>query len=105
MAIHINTTEQFDEILESNRDKLIIVDFYATWCGPCRVVGPQFEDMASKMNNIVCLKVDVDQHEELVERYDISAMPTFIYIKNKEKVDVISGANFEKIQEKVKQYS
>ncbi|XP_065314795.1 thioredoxin-like isoform X2 [Gordionus sp. m RMFG-2023] len=85
MSININSTKQFDEALESNKDKLIVVCFYATWCGPCKQVAPLFEAMAISMTNIACLRVDLDSYRELVKKYEVTSVPTFIFIKNKQK--------------------
>ena len=64
--------------LKDAGDKLVVIDFYATWCGPCKVIAPKVEEMSSSMSNVVFLKVDVDENEDAAGEYNISAMPTFI---------------------------
>ncbi len=77
-------------------DKLVVVDFYATWCGPCKMISPKIEEMEAEMKNVVFLKVDVDESEDAAQEYGISAMPTFILIKNKNKVRL--GSRFVPVQ-------
>ena len=62
--------------------KLVVVDFFATWCGPCKAIAPFIADLEPQMENVVFLKVDVDEAEDAAVEYDISAMPTFKFIKN-----------------------
>ena len=55
-------------------------------CGPCKVIAPQIESMSGEMSNVVFLKVDVDENEDAAQEYNISAMPTFIFVKKEAKV-------------------
>lgn len=66
--------------------KLILIDFHALWCGPCKMIAPELAKMAVENPDVVFLKVDVDEVDELAQEYGISAMPTFIFLKNGEKV-------------------
>ena len=66
--------------------KLIVIDFYATWCGPCKMIAPQIEEMSKSMSDVVFLKVDVDEAEDVAAEFNITAMPTFIFIKGGNKV-------------------
>ncbi|XP_050023553.1 thioredoxin-like [Dermacentor andersoni] len=96
----VESTEDFDKKLEEAGDKLVVVDFYATWCGPCKMIEPFLKQQSEILSDVVIfLKVDVDENEEVASRYDISCMPTFLFIKNKEKLDEISGANQDMIKE------
>ena len=83
---------------------LTIVDFYATWCGPCKQIAPKIEELAVKKPNVNFLKVDVDQSRELAMKYKISAMPTFIAFQKGEQVDMFMGADFGKILQLVENY-
>ncbi len=74
--------ESFDEFI--NKDN-IIVDFYAKWCGPCRMLSPIIEEV-SKEENIELLKVDVDEHPDIAKRYGIMSIPTIILFKNGNEV-------------------
>jgi len=93
-----------DELLKELSDagdKLVVVDFFAEWCGPCKVIAPIISELAAEHANVVFLKVDVDENEDSAAEYNISAMPTFIFIKKKEKIADMMGANAEKLKELV----
>ena len=73
--------------------KLVVVDFYATWCDPCRRVAPKVEKLAREYKGeVVFLKVDVDKLSDLRVEYNIHAMPTFVFIKNKKELERSAGA-------------
>ena len=81
---------------------LVIVDFFATWCGPCKAIAPKIEEMANgEFSDLKFLKVDIDELEELAVEYNITAMPTFKFIKSGKEVDELVGANVEKLIEKI----
>merc|ERR1712024_121953 len=85
--------------------KLVVIDFFATWCGPCKMIAPKIEQMAGSMANVVFLKVDVDEAEDVAQEYNISAMPTFIFLKNGAKVADLMGANADKLTELVNKHA
>lgn len=96
----VESKEDFEKKLEEAGDKLVVVDFFATWCGPCKMVEPFLKQQSEILKDIVIfLKVDVDENEEITQEYEIACMPTFLFIKNKTKLDEISGANEESIKE------
>jgi thioredoxin 1 len=70
--------ENFDELIN---DELVLVDFFATWCGPCRMLSPIIDEVANE-ENIKVVKVDVDKHEDLAKRFGIMSIPTVIVFKN-----------------------
>ncbi len=72
---------------ESSKNNLIVIDFFATWCGPCQLYIPVFDKVASEKTNLVMVKVDVDTlSEDFVKRYDINSVPKTVAIKNQEIV-------------------
>merc|ERR1711909_34565 len=101
---HLNMVHQvadkadFTVKLAEAGGKLVVVDFFATWCGPCVHIAPVLEEMSKEMGDVVFLKVDVDKCEELSEEYKVEAMPTFILIKGGVKVADMRGANEEKLR-------
>ena len=75
--------ENFDELIN---DELVLVDFFATWCGPCRMLSPIIEEVANE-ENVKVIKVDVDKHEDLAKRFGIMSIPTVIVFKKGEEVN------------------
>ena len=72
----------------------VVIDFHAQWCGPCKMIAPQVEQMDKDMADVVFLKVDVDEAEDVAQEYNITAMPTFIFIKNSAKVRLCTNKIF-----------
>ena len=89
MVNQISTAEEFDAVLKAN--KSVFVDFFATWCGPCKMVGPVVEKVSEKMNDVTFIKVDVDEVGELAQRYGIMSIPAMFGFKDGEKVGEIVG--------------
>lgn len=104
---HIESEEEFDQQVKNAGSKLVIVDFFATWCGPCQRIAPQLDDFAKEYaSQIVILKVDVDQLNDLaMNRYEVESMPTFVFLKDGKTVDRFSGAIAEAIVENIKKFS
>ena len=100
MSVHITSMDDFNTKLKDAGDTLVVVDFFATWCGPCKMIAPKLEEMATEQGqSILVLKVDVDECEEIATEYNISSMPTFIFFKNSKVVTQFSGANFDKLKQ------
>lgn len=83
----------------------VIVDFGANWCGPCTMIAPHFERLAKEYSeSALFLKVDVDDCEDIALTQGVSALPTFIFFKNKEIVDRIQGSQPIELEGKIKSY-
>jgi len=81
MAIKVATDATFEELVLKN-DKPVVVDFWAVWCGPCKLVAPEMEKLAEKYDGIVdVVKVDVDANPGLSQAYQIMSIPTIAYFK------------------------
>ena len=79
--IHLEN-ENFDELI---KDK-VVVDFFATWCGPCKMLGPVFEELSTEINDIKFIKVDIDEHEDLCRKYKVMSVPTLIVFDNGKEI-------------------
>ncbi|MFN5910624.1 MAG: thioredoxin [Bacteroidota bacterium] len=91
MALEI-TDSNFEEVVIQS-DKPVVVDFWAAWCGPCRMVGPIIEEMANEYEGrAVVGKVDVDHNPGVSAKFGIRNIPTILFIKNGEVVDKMVGA-------------
>ncbi|MDD2496427.1 MAG: thioredoxin [Tissierellia bacterium] len=78
--LHLDT-KQFDEVI--NKEKLVLIDFWATWCAPCRMLAPVIEKIAEQYDGkLVVGKVDIDEQQELAIRYGIQSIPTVILFKD-----------------------
>lgn len=86
------TDENFDELV-INSEKLVIVDFWAEWCGPCKQLSPTVEEVASEQkDNLKVCKMDVDTNREVAAKYGIRSIPTLIIFKNGEPAGTEIGA-------------
>lgn len=84
--------KDFDQIIQD--EKVVLVDFWATWCGPCRMVGPVIDKVAAKYKGkAVVAKVNVDEEQALAAKYNIMSIPTVLVFKNGEKVQEEVGAH------------
>lgn len=95
---------QFQTELASAGPKLVIVDFTASWCGPCKRIAPFYDELSGKYPNAVFLKVDVDQCQETAASQGVTAMPTFMFFRNKTKLDKIQGADNKALEDMIKKH-
>ena len=82
MAHIIQSVEEFAALIQG--EKPVLVDFFATWCGPCRMFAPTFDEFAADHDEVACVKIDVDQLGEIAKRFGIMSIPTIILFKNGE---------------------
>ena len=84
------TDANFDELLSSN--KVVVADFWATWCGPCKAMGPSIDELAAEYEGQALIgKVDVEENNDLAEKYAIRSVPTLIFFKDGDMVDKVVG--------------
>ncbi|XP_061350711.1 thioredoxin H-type-like [Gastrolobium bilobum] len=99
-VIGIHTVEAWNEQIQKGNEsnKLIVVDFTASWCGPCRFISPILAEIAKKLPNVTFLKVDVDELKTVSEEWGVESMPTFLFLKEGKLVDKVVGAKKEELQ-------
>jgi len=90
----IEDAEQFKSILEKSKNRLIVVDLYADWCAPCRLIAPVLDELAVQYSGKVDFyRVNVDQNTAVANFFKVNAIPYVVYVKNGEVVDALTGAN------------
>jgi thioredoxin 1 len=97
MARHVTDADFANQVLAS--DKLVLVDFWAEWCGPCKAMDPILEQVSTDLADTVSIvKLDVDSNPSTVTQYNVRAMPTLMVFKNGEPVDIKVGAGQSRAQ-------
>ena len=90
MSVLKITNENFEEEVMKS-EKPVIVDFYADWCGPCKMLAPIIEEIANENEDIKVVKVNVDEAQDIAVKYDVMSIPTTVVIKNGQEVDRTVG--------------
>ncbi len=89
-AISVNKNNFNQEVL--NSDKPVLMDFWAPWCGPCRMVAPLVEEIAKERSDIKVVKINVDEEQELAMQFGVMSIPTLVVMKNGKIVNQVTGA-------------
>lgn len=79
MIMHITENSEFDNEIQAPK---VLVDFFATWCGPCSSLSPIVEEIAAENPDLKVIKIDVDQAHEIAAKFDVYSIPTLLYIEN-----------------------
>lgn len=102
--IKILDKNSFEEILNV-KNKLIIIDFFADWCMPCKMLGPVYEEVSNIYTDIEFCKINIDLNEEIVSKYEIDSVPTLLFIKNGVVINQEIGfRNENELKELVEKY-
>ena len=88
MLIHLEKGQDFKSLTQNG---VTLVDFFTTWCGPCRMLSPELEKLAEKRTDINVIKVDVDEFGELAALYNVRVVPTLVLLKDGANISVSSG--------------
>ncbi|KAG8098589.1 hypothetical protein GUJ93_ZPchr0013g37680 [Zizania palustris] len=104
VSVHSRATwdEQWGAV--KSTPKLMVIDFSASWCGPCRFIEPSFKEMASRFTDAVFLKIDVDELSEVARQWKVEAMPTFVLIKSGREVSRVVGAKKDELERKINMF-
>lgn len=89
-AISVNKNNFNQEVL--NSDKPVLMDFWAPWCGPCRMVAPLVEEIAKERSDIKVVKINVDEEQELAMQFGVMSIPTLVVMKSGKIVNQVTGA-------------
>jgi len=102
MAENINDSDFEDKVLKA--DKPVLVDFWAEWCAPCRILGPRIEELSGEMDEVDFVKVNVDENQETAGKYGVRSIPTMILFKDGEiKGQMIGALPKDSIKEKIQE--
>jgi len=90
-----------DELFMLPTEGYVLIDFSATWCGPCKAIAPFFNSLKDKYPSIKFLKIDIDENQEMARKYNINNIPAFILFKDGLEEDRLVGANKVKLEEMI----
>ena len=102
-VISCHTVDEWKQHFQRGAESknLVVVDFTASWCGPCRFIAPILVEIAKRMPNVIFLKVDVDELKDVAEEFGVEAMPTFMFFREGRKVHTFVGAKKDELQAKI----
>ncbi|KAG8913551.1 hypothetical protein FRC01_004486 [Tulasnella sp. 417] len=124
--LDVTSVAQLDKLLSANGSKLTVIDFHATWCGPCHAIAPKYAELAKEFTGVQFLKCDVyvnaalyaaivpmtnqrsvrsDAAGDVSKKYSVAAMPTFVFIKDGQKVDQVRGANPSALEATIRKHA
>lgn len=101
----VYAVSQLDDIVNANKDKLVVIDYSMTWCGPCKLMYPKFVELSDQYSNVIFLKCIGDTSADttaLMKREGIRAVPSFHFWKNQARQEVINGAKIEDVEATIK---
>lgn len=104
MVTVLTTEAEFKEAIGVT-DKLVLIDFFAVWCPPCKTLAPYLDEYSKEFPDVDFYKIDVEQLTPVAESQNVTAMPTVIFYKNGSEIDKVIGDDFKEIKEKIIKHS
>ncbi|KAI3467411.1 hypothetical protein Pfo_024074 [Paulownia fortunei] len=104
IAFHSSAKWKIHFEASKQTSKLIVLDFTASWCGPCQHIHPAINEFAEKYTDVEFIKIDVDELDDVAKEFGVHAMPTFILIKRGKEVDKVVGAKKDDLQKKIEKH-
>ncbi|GAB4832165.1 Cytoplasmic thioredoxin isoenzyme 2 [Ancistrocladus abbreviatus] len=104
MTFHSSNRWQLHYNSIKNSNQLMVIDFAASWCGPCRFMEPAVQAMASKFTDVEFAKIDVDELPDVSQEFAVRAMPTFVLLKQGNEVDRVVGAKKDELEKKIEKH-
>ncbi|OMO55090.1 Thioredoxin [Corchorus olitorius] len=104
--VEMQSKSQWRAQLEASKqsNKLLVIDFTATWCGPCKRMEPILEEYANIYADVQFIKIDVDMLADVAREFRVDAMPTFVFVKKGKEVDRIVGARKDELQRRIEKH-
>ncbi len=87
----IKVFDEDTEMKEEIKEGMILIDFFATWCGPCQMIAGELEELSASDDTIKILKIDIDRHPEIAKEYGVMAVPTLLFIKDGDLLERQTG--------------
>lgn len=104
----IREVDNYQELLnfleKVPKDKLVVLDCYALWCGPCKSIAPFIQQLNDEYEDVFFVKTDIEKAEDITNEFEITSMPTFIFIKNYSAVDKLEGASHSTLRSRIETY-
>lgn len=100
---HVSSLSDHESLLKEN--KQVILDFHATWCGPCKKISPILDEACKVNKNVVFAKVDIDEVSELAQKYEITGVPTLVYVSEEKEIDRVVGFSLQAVQKLIEKAS
>lgn len=100
----VKTDDELRNTLDNTNQKLIVLDWSASWCGPCKKIAPEFEKLSEQYKDVVFLKADVDELSDSAAKAGVESMPTFQFIKDGELVHSFAGASVDQLKKGITDY-
>jgi len=107
VVIDVSSTEEFNDELSKAGDALVVVDYSTSWCGPCKIIAPKFDEFSEQYKDVAFLKVMGDSSpaaDKLMRSQGVRALPSFHFWKDGKQVDSISGAKTQALQDAIEQH-